>query len=141
MVDVFRIEPDGVYDDATLGLWLGLSAETLAKARRNGALRYSRQGHRILYLGRWLLAWLDGDQPAATRAGVSMSASQEIVDDRLALRARDAARLIGVSERTLFSLTKAGQIAVVRIGRLVLYRREALEDFLRRHAGQAPGDS
>jgi hypothetical protein len=53
-----RIEPDGIYDDDTLYAALGLSAQTLARSRRDGSLRYARKGNRTLYMGRWVLAWL-----------------------------------------------------------------------------------
>ncbi len=54
----------------------------------------------------------------------------------LALRARDAARLLAVSERTLWSLTAADQIPHVRIGRLVVYPVRALEAWLTARAGR-----
>jgi len=59
-----QIEPDGVYDDDRVYLAWEVSAQTLARARREGRLRFSRQGRRILYLGRWLLEWL---QAASTQ--------------------------------------------------------------------------
>jgi excisionase family DNA binding protein len=37
------------------------------------------------------------------------------------LTARQAARALSISERTLWSLTKSGQIPAVRIGRAVRY--------------------
>jgi hypothetical protein len=52
------ISPTGIYDDVSLYAALEVSAATLARARRQGTLRYSRQGRRILYLGEWVLAWL-----------------------------------------------------------------------------------
>ena len=48
------------------------------------------------------------------------------------LSARDAARAICVSERTLFSLTKSGQVASVRIGRAVRYDPSDLRAFVER---------
>jgi excisionase family DNA binding protein len=43
---------------------------------------------------------------------------------------RDAARMLGVCERTIFSLTKTGVLEKVRIGkRGVRFRREDLERF------------
>jgi excisionase family DNA binding protein len=39
----------------------------------------------------------------------------------LLVDAREAARLLAISPRTLWSLTKAGDVPVVRIGRLVRY--------------------
>jgi hypothetical protein len=56
-----RIEPDDIYDDDLLSLSLGVSAQTLARARREGELRHTRKGNRILYLGRWVLDWLTVD--------------------------------------------------------------------------------
>lgn len=53
-----RIEPDGLYDDETLRLMLGVTSATLARARRQGLLRYSRRGRRIFYFGRWILEWM-----------------------------------------------------------------------------------
>jgi hypothetical protein len=56
-----RIKPDGLYDDNLLYAALELSAATLARARREGRLRFTRQGRRTLYLGQWLLDWLRSD--------------------------------------------------------------------------------
>ncbi len=63
------IEPTGVYTDGDLVLGLGVAHATLIRARREGRLRFTRQGHRTLYLGRWVLDWLEGREPApgATR--------------------------------------------------------------------------
>ena len=46
------------------------------------------------------------------------------------LSTRQAARLLGICERTLFSLTKKGDIPTVRIGRRVQYCREDLLEFV-----------
>lgn len=46
--------------------------------------------------------------------------------DTLALRPRDAARSLGVSERTLWSLTKQGKVPFVRFGKAVRYPRHLL---------------
>lgn len=48
----------------------------------------------------------------------------------LALRPRDAARALGLSERTLWGLTKAGKVPVVRIGKAVRYPRHLLLQWL-----------
>jgi hypothetical protein len=56
-----NIEPNGIYDDALLGNALEIGAETLARARRSGELRYRRVGRRVLYLGRWVLTWLESE--------------------------------------------------------------------------------
>jgi len=49
---------------------------------------------------------------------------------RLALRAKEAAAAIGISERLLWSETKAGQIPHRRIGRTVVYPVHALQQYL-----------
>jgi hypothetical protein len=59
--DSIRIDPTGIYDDALLYAALEISAATLARARRDGRLRYTRQGRRVLYLGQWVLDWLQAD--------------------------------------------------------------------------------
>ena len=59
MVEPFIIEQDALYDDGALRHAVGLTEATLATARRRGALRFSRQGKRILYRGSWVLAWLE----------------------------------------------------------------------------------
>jgi hypothetical protein len=61
VTDAVHIDPDAVYDDALLYAAMEVSAATLVVARREGRLRYSRQGRRILYLGRWVLEWLQAD--------------------------------------------------------------------------------
>lgn len=59
-----RIDADGVYSDGDVRLLLGVTSATLERARRQGRLRYSRQGHSILYRGMWLLDWLERDADA-----------------------------------------------------------------------------
>ena len=54
----------------------------------------------------------------------------------IALRPREAARALGVSERWLWEQTKAGEIPCTKIGRVTLYPREMLEEWLRRRAAQ-----
>jgi len=64
------ILPDGIYDDGSLCAVLGVGAQTLAKARRDGSLRYARKGQRTLYLGAWVLEWLTVDKrPRTTGEG------------------------------------------------------------------------
>ena len=55
---ICKIDPEGIYDNGAVVLALEIPSSTLAKARREGSLRYSRTGRRILYLGQWLLDWL-----------------------------------------------------------------------------------
>jgi hypothetical protein len=60
------IHPDAVYHDGQARLLLGLTGATLARARREGRLRHTRQGHRVLYRGSWLLDWLEADADRTT---------------------------------------------------------------------------
>jgi len=55
------IDPSALYDGGTLYLAAGITPATLARARRCGQLRFTRQGKRILYLGQWILDWLETD--------------------------------------------------------------------------------
>jgi excisionase family DNA binding protein len=48
----------------------------------------------------------------------------------LALRPREAARLLGISTRTLWSWTDQGVIPSAKVGRSVLYSVAALEKWL-----------
>jgi hypothetical protein len=57
-----KIERDRIYDEGAVVLSLDLPSSTLAKARRAGDLRFAKKGRRILYLGRWVLEWLTGDE-------------------------------------------------------------------------------
>ena len=51
---------------------------------------------------------------------------------RLLLRPADAAEVVGLSERLLWSLTKAGKIPVLRIGRATRYALKDLEEWIER---------
>jgi hypothetical protein len=61
MFDVppITIEPEAWYTDGQARLLLGLSSAATVSARRAGTLRFTRVGRRVLYLGRWLLDWLE----------------------------------------------------------------------------------
>lgn len=63
---------------------------------------------------------------------------REPIASTLALRPREAAAAINISLSTLERLTRAGEIAVVKLGRVRLYELSVLEKFLesRRVAGQ-----
>ena len=56
---------------------------------------------------------------------------------KLLLTAKEAARLLSISPRTLWSLTQSGVIPCVRWGRLVRYRYSTLEAVL---AAREKGD-
>jgi hypothetical protein len=61
MVKPFTIEDSSIYDDGSLVIGLGIPSSRLARARRSGSLRFTRVAGRPMYLGRWLLRWLEGD--------------------------------------------------------------------------------
>lgn len=56
--------------------------------------------------------------------------SRNEASDRLLVDAREAARLLGISPRTLWTLTDGGRIKAVRIGRLVKYDPRDLLAFI-----------
>jgi excisionase family DNA binding protein len=56
----------------------------------------------------------------------------------LALRPKDAARSLGISQRTLWQLTKDGAIPCVRVRSCVLYPLPLLEAWLAEQAKGAP---
>lgn len=56
-----EILPRALYDGLMLSTHLGIPQATLAKARRNGSLRSMRQGSRFVYLGQWVLDWLEAE--------------------------------------------------------------------------------
>lgn len=49
---------------------------------------------------------------------------------RLLLTASEAAKVLSISQRTLFALTKSGQVVAVRIGRAVRYLMSDLEKYV-----------
>jgi hypothetical protein len=69
MIHPATIDPNGIYDDGAIVSALAIPSATLVKARRKGHLQFTRKGRRILYMGKWVLAWLEeqgnkGNQPA-----------------------------------------------------------------------------
>ena len=52
----------------------------------------------------------------------------------LAMRAREAAKAIGVSERTLWQWTQDGYVPHIRRGKVVLYPVDALREWLNQQA-------
>jgi len=54
-----HLDPAAVYTDGDLRIGLGLTSSALARARRMGRLRHTRQGRSILYRGEWVIAWLE----------------------------------------------------------------------------------
>jgi excisionase family DNA binding protein len=55
--------------------------------------------------------------------------SKSDVSETLLVDSREAARMLGVSPRTLWTLTSEGRIRPVRIGRLVRYSHDTLRQF------------
>jgi excisionase family DNA binding protein len=52
---------------------------------------------------------------------------------RLLLSVPETAKALGISERSLFSLSASGEIRCIRIGRRVLYSVEELQRFIQQH--------
>lgn len=50
--------------------------------------------------------------------------------ERLTVGASEASEMLGISPRTLWSLTKTGQIPSIRAGRRVLYPIDGLRKFV-----------
>ena len=66
-------------------------------------------------------------------------AIENLLTANLALRPREAAKALGISERTLWAWTHDGDLPHVRIGRMTLYPVDALRDWLRRRVEVAQG--
>lgn len=56
----------------------------------------------------------------------------------LLVNTREAARMLCISERTLWTLTQEGRIPSLKIGRAVRYRVADLEAWTQREVAQAP---
>jgi excisionase family DNA binding protein len=52
----------------------------------------------------------------------------------VALRPREAAKALGVCERTLWGWTDRGLVPSVRIGKVILYPVDALQEWLKKQA-------
>ena len=63
--------------------------------------------------------------------------AEQTMTPPLLLTAREAAKALSICERTLFSLTKDGEVDCIRIGRSVRYAPRALEAFIDRRMGGA----
>ena len=55
------------------------------------------------------------------------------------LRPRDAAKLLAISERHLWGMSKTGLIPIVRLGRATRYAQADLEAFIERQKSQEGG--
>jgi excisionase family DNA binding protein len=61
---------------------------------------------------------------------IHIGGSMESAGQRMLLSAAEAARELGVSESSLRRRTKEGTIQAIRIGRRVLYSRQALVSWI-----------
>jgi hypothetical protein len=68
MANTLHIDPDTIYTEGAVSLALDIPLATLARARRERRLRFTRQGRRVLIRGAWLLAWIEGDTPNGLEA-------------------------------------------------------------------------
>jgi excisionase family DNA binding protein len=66
-------------------------------------------------------------------------ATENLATDNLALRPREAAKALGVSERSLWEWTHRGDVPHVRIGRTILYPVDALRNWLCRRTDVTKG--
>lgn len=73
----------------------------------------------------------DAGQPAEHRARIHREA-----EPPLALRPKDAAKVLGISPRLLWSLTNRCEIPHVRLGRTVLYPVDELRRWLSEQSNQ-----
>lgn len=64
MAGSLLIEPTAIYDDGAIALALDIRLATLARARREGKLRFTRKGQRVFYLGAWIIEWMQTDVKA-----------------------------------------------------------------------------
>ena len=76
---------------------------------------------------------LGDEDPASTGRG-SAGADHASTLAPLALRAREAARMLGISERALWTLTSSREIPHVRVGKAVLYPVDELKAWLSERA-------
>lgn len=70
---------------------------------------------------------------------MNMFAQQKSKDmDPLLLSPRQASQALAISERTLFTLTKAGKVPHIRIGKLVRYSVDSLRKYIERAGEERP---
>lgn len=53
-------------------------------------------------------------------------------EQRLLLTSREAARALSICEKTLWTMTRNGEIPVIRIGRAVRYPLDGLKEWIRK---------
>lgn len=77
----------------------------------------------------------------STARPVPKPAEVPAIPARLAYDEREAAALLCVSPRTLYSMRRAGRIAYVPEGAKILYPRSAIEAYLAAHAVRESGQT
>ena len=69
MATATKINRGTFYDMEWLELEAGLRYSSIQRARKDGRLRFTRQGGKILFRGDWVEDWLTGaEQPAPSRS-------------------------------------------------------------------------
>jgi hypothetical protein len=53
------VDPNGVYEEGSIAIALGITLSSLLTARRVGELKFVRRGRRVFITGRNLLAWME----------------------------------------------------------------------------------
>ncbi len=70
------------------------------------------------------------DEPGRTLRQNQNDATLPVVPPPLAVKPRDAAAMLGISERTLWTYTNRGDIPCKKLGRCVIYPVDRLRDWL-----------
>jgi excisionase family DNA binding protein len=70
---------------------------------------------------------------------MAIDVSDPVTAEPAFLTSKEAATSLRISLRTLFELTKSGQLPSARIGWRVLYRPESLREFAARAESREPG--
>jgi len=72
---------------------------------------------------------------------VNLSPKAEPATPCLAMRPREAAKALGISERLLWQWTNMGLVPHIRIGKVVLYPVNSLREWLKRRAQTTATDA
>ncbi len=132
MVHGFPVDATAIYDDGSLVASLGVSCTALSKARKAGRLRFTRQGQRTLYLGRWVLEWLETEVKGALQRSEGAVHSEKKI-----ISVPTAAQELGVSTGKVTDWIKSGELPSSNLARKRNGRprygilRTDLEEFLR----------
>lgn len=70
----------------------------------------------------------------------NISGKAEPTTPCLAMRPREAAKALGISERLLWEWTDRGVVPHVRMGKAILYPVDTLREWLGRQAASSPSD-